>query len=185
MQHYWQNVEGWFSEEDCMFYKLIIDRVTAPAHFVEIGCWKGKSSSYMAVEIINSGKDIQFDCVDTWNGDPNEVVHMADPDVANNRLFDVFVNNMKPVEGKYKAVRSDSVSAAANYADESLDFVFIDAAHDYDSVKADILAWFPKVKSGGIFSGHDYNHPPVKQAVHEMLTNVSDSGSGAWVMMKQ
>lgn len=41
-------------------------------------------------------------------------------------------------------------------ADESLDFVFIDGDHAYESVKQDINDWFPKVRKGGIVSGHDY-----------------------------
>lgn len=185
MEHYWSNVTGWFSEPDTHFYKAMVDRVSEKSHFVEVGCWKGRSSSFMAVEIINSGKDIQFDCVDTWMGDPNEVAHQNDPNVMNGTLFEEFLNNMKPVEGKFKPVRLDSVSAAATYADNSLDFVFIDAAHDYDSVKADIIAWLPKVKAGGVFSGHDFNHPPVKRAVNEMLPFATDGGAGQWVMIKE
>lgn len=53
-------------------------------------------------------------------------------------------------------VKKDSVEAAKFVADNSLDFVYIDAAHDYDNVKADIAAWVPKVKTGGIVSGDDY-----------------------------
>lgn len=41
-------------------------------------------------------------------------------------------------------------------ADGSIDFVFIDGAHDYETVKQDINDWAPKVRSGGIVSGHDY-----------------------------
>lgn len=39
---------------------------------------------------------------------------------------------------------------------EPLDFVYIDAAHDYDNVKADIAAWYPHVKVGGVVGGHDF-----------------------------
>lgn len=48
-------------------------------------------------------------------------------------------------------------------------FVYIDAAHDYESVAADIAAWWPRVLDGGILAGHDYDatHPGVVQAVDE------------------
>jgi predicted O-methyltransferase YrrM len=47
---------------------------------------------------------------------------------------------------------------ASNYQDDSLDFVFIDAGHDYDSVTKDITNWYPKIKNGGIIAGHDYHY---------------------------
>jgi hypothetical protein len=46
--------------------------------------------------------------------------------------------------------------AASLIAPESLDFVYIDASHDYESVKQDLACWWPKVKFGGMFAGHDY-----------------------------
>lgn len=56
----------------------------------------------------------------------------------------------------YYLLISKSLEAAKTFPDGSLDFVFIDGAHDYESVKADIQAWYPKVRQGGIVSGHDY-----------------------------
>lgn len=56
----------------------------------------------------------------------------------------------------YVLVRARSTEAAKTIEDGSLDFVFIDGAHDYESVKEDINAWYPKVRKGGILSGHDY-----------------------------
>jgi len=61
--------------------------------------------------------------------------------------------------GKYEnyvLVKARSVEAAKLVPDESLDFVFIDGEHTYPSVTEDIEAWYPKVRKGGIFSGHDY-----------------------------
>ena len=46
--------------------------------------------------------------------------------------------------------------AARIIADDSLDFIYIDGNHDYDNISRDIKEWWPKLKSGGIFSGHDY-----------------------------
>jgi hypothetical protein len=46
--------------------------------------------------------------------------------------------------------------AAARIPHHSLDFVYLDARHDYESVRADLAAWHPKLRPGGILAGHDY-----------------------------
>jgi predicted O-methyltransferase YrrM len=55
-----------------------------------------------------------------------------------------------------RVIRMRSVVAATHYKNESLDFVFLDADHNYEAVQADIAAWLPKVRPGGILCGHDY-----------------------------
>ena len=89
----------------------------------------------------------------------------------NSDLYEIFTNNMKPVERYYNVFRMPSVEAAKKFEDESLDVVFIDLTHTYESVKEDIGLWLPKVKRGGILSGHDYEDswPGVVKAVDEML----------------
>lgn len=52
--------------------------------------------------------------------------------------------------------RTTSVDAAARIEDAQLDFVYIDARHDYESVREDLVAWLPKVRPGGLLAGHDY-----------------------------
>jgi predicted O-methyltransferase YrrM len=68
-----------------------------------------------------------------------------------------------------------SEEAIDNYKDNSLDFVFIDASHDYESVLQDMRSWYAKVKPGGIFAGddHDSNWPGVTQAVQAFTTEVN------------
>lgn len=58
--------------------------------------------------------------------------------------------------GQFIIIRKTSMEALADIADESLDFVFIDADHTYEGVKEDVNGWTPKVRKGGIVSGHDY-----------------------------
>ena len=55
-----------------------------------------------------------------------------------------------------KIIQEPSRLASERFEDQSLDFVYIDADHRYPAIKQDIEVWFPKVKIGGIFSGHDY-----------------------------
>jgi predicted O-methyltransferase YrrM len=53
-------------------------------------------------------------------------------------------------------VRKFSFDAANDFADCSLDFVYVDAVHDYKNALRDILDWWPKIKPGGVMAGHDY-----------------------------
>lgn len=187
MDHFYQNVEGWFNYPDMFSYAVMMG--PDEGHFVEIGTWKGQSSAFLAVEIINSGKKIKLDCIDNFTGSIIEPGQMYDRDNMENRLLEVFNNNMKPVEGHYTAIQSDSAAAASLYEDESLDFVFIDASHDYDSFRKDLFAWFPKVKVGGLLAGHDYAeaYPGIVKAVTDHLANeeVSFTPSTCWFTWKK
>lgn len=52
MEHFYQNIgEDWFSYP--RLYKRMVESATDGHHFVELGSWKGRSASFMAVEIIN------------------------------------------------------------------------------------------------------------------------------------
>jgi hypothetical protein len=165
MDHIFQRVDGWFTFPK--LYSTIVSKAVNGSVFAEVGAWKGKSACYMAVEIVNSGKNIKFDVIDTWEGS-DEL--MNNPSVMNNTLYTEFLSNIEPVKDVINPIRSTSLEASKLYEDSSLDFVFIDASHDYENVKADINAWYPKVKSGGVLAGHDYypgNEGGVIQAVDE------------------
>jgi predicted O-methyltransferase YrrM len=79
-----------------------------------------------------------------------------------------------------------SLEAAGLYKDNSLDFVLLDASHTYEDVKADIQAWLPKIKSGGILAGDDYHvsWPGVINAVNEMFTDVQIVNDVSWAYKK-
>ena len=164
MEHFYQTIQGWFDYPQ--LYDHAIELASDGAHFIEVGSWKGTSAAYMAVSIINSGKKIRFDCVDWWQGSQGV---MDDPDVVNGTAYERFLENTAPVAHVITPVKMISWEAANLYQDGSLDFVFIDAEHDYDSVSKDIRAWLPKLKPNGIISGHDIHHPPVRQAVDELV----------------
>lgn len=178
MEHIYQKISGWFDFDDIYLDQII--NCTRPAHFVEVGAWKGKSTAYMAVEIARSGKNIQFDVVDTWLGSGLE--HEHDPDIINGTLFETFSKNLAPAQGYFNPLQMTSVAAAELYSDASLDFVFIDGAHDYDSVRADIEVWTPKIRPGGTIAGHDYAFGPVMQAVNEKFLDVYQVRRSSWIV---
>lgn len=186
MEHFYHNISGWFDYENV--YTQMVAQAPNTAHFVEVGSWKGKSSAFMAVEIIRSKKQIRFDCVDTWQGSPEHQAGGAfvDEHVIDGTLFDEFVKNMQPVHMNYHAVKLSSTQAAIQYKNQSLDFVFLDGDHSYAAVHEDILAWAPKVKSGGFIGGHDYGppglFPGVARAVHELCDNFVPVQPHSWLM---
>jgi hypothetical protein len=57
----------------------------------------------------------------------------------------------------HEFVRKTSIEAAKDFEDESLDFMYLDANHRFEHVVNDLVAWVPKIRSGGIVSGHDYH----------------------------
>ena len=186
MEHFYQNTvgESWFDFQD--FYSWIVKQYDSGAHFIEVGVWKGRSACYMAVEIINSNKNIKFDCIDTW-------IINTDPVIANEfkcyeplSIYDIFEKNIEPVKHIINPIKALSYNAPDMYEDNSIDFVFIDASHDYESVKKDIVAWYPKVKQNGIISGHDYFNEwcGVKKAVDETFNNVQFNGH-CWLVRKE
>tara|TARA_R110000824_G_scaffold208345_2_gene393927 strand:+ start:168 stop:926 length:759 start_codon:yes stop_codon:yes gene_type:complete len=169
MKHYYKDLEGWWGDADAALYAKMVDRFNSGSHFVEIGSFKGRSSSCMAVEIINSSKDIRFDCVDTWLGseEHQENNNCEDGDVVSGEMFNVFLKNIKNVSHVINPIGLPSEEASKLYEDDSIDFVFIDGAHDIHNVLKDVCNWSPKVKTGGVIAGHDYGggHIGVKIAV--------------------
>lgn len=83
-------------------------------------------------------------------------------------------------------IEDTSKNACRQIEDESLDFVFIDANHDYKFVKEDIKIWKPKVKKGGLISGHDYcsDFPGTIKAVNEIFPDVSKGLDNTWYTYK-
>ena len=182
MDHYYQNIgEDWFTYPN--FYSSVVRSFPAGSKFVEVGSWRGRSACFLGVEIHNSGKDIKLDCVDTWNGSEE---HVGYDILENDGLYNEFISNIEPISHIINPIRMESLKAVDLYEDESLDLVFLDASHKYEDIKADILAWYPKVKKGGIFAGHDYpTWTQVVRAVDEYFPNKNFQVSeNCWIHTK-
>lgn len=85
-----------------------------------------------------------------------------------------------------RIIWQSSVRAAHLIPDGWADFVFIDAAHSYDAVAMDLVAWEPKVRPGGWFGGHDFHesHPGVIKAVRERYGKAFDLLEG-WIWVRR
>jgi len=173
LAHFYQNIgEDWMDFQE--LYSEMVRIYPDNSHFVEVGSWKGRSSSFLAVEIANSGKKIKFDCIDPWIGNLESLGDSYDPfvpkNVDPNWLFLEFMRNVQPVSSHINPIRLRSNQAVGMYEDRSLDFIFIDGSHEYEDVIEDLRVWYPKVKRGGIIAGHDYTtYPGVRRAVDQFF----------------
>lgn len=162
----YKDIPGYCDFHD--FYKYVFDQLPDGALTAEIGVYLGHSVAYMASLSKESGKKIVIYAVDTFQGSQE---HKSK---GKTDFGDAFWQNMFACDVRnYVTTMTGSSVWAASTLHETFDFVFIDAAHDYESVKADIEAWRPKVKSGGILAGHDYckSWPGVMEAVDELIPN--------------
>jgi hypothetical protein len=129
----------------------------------EIGVKKGNYSEVL----LGKWKGRQLISIDPWLEDePDKYVDRANVAQASHEKFFLYTRERLSKYGSRSTIwRMTSVEAAQQVEDQSLDFVYIDARHDYDSVKEDLHAWFTKVKPGGILAGHDYADGHLVQGV--------------------
>ena len=115
---------------------------------VEVGVEQGKYAKVLCEE--NPG--VKLYCVDPWLAYPGYREHVSQTKL--NRFYEATVQLLEPYDVGF--IRETSLKAAEGFADGSLDFVYIDANHEFSHVVADIVSWLPKIRKGGIISGHDY-----------------------------
>lgn len=186
LPHFYQDIEGWFDYAEV--YDLAIATARNGGSLVEVGSWLGRSMAYLAIQAAASGKNLKLHAVDTWKGSPSEPEHLRRVDELGGDLLPHFMRNMRAggIDELVTPIQSPSVQAAQRFADESLDFVFIDGEHLFESVVQDIRAWLPKVRPGGVLAGHDVDRLSVQAAVQDRLpwSEVRTQGN-CWVYHKQ
>ncbi len=142
---------------------------------VEVGSLEGISTLLFAncVDTVYS-----VDCYDYKVPPTGRIPEHDQMFVEAERLF---IERTKDVPNIVK-IRKTSVEAAKDFPDASLDAVYIDAEHDEDSVREDIRAWRPKIKPGGILSGHDYILPHINKILtqEEGLFNITVARDSSW-----
>lgn len=173
----WYEIDGWFDWRSAQ--EGAVAAFPTGSRFVEVGIYLGRSLCSLAEVVERSGKQITVIGVDTCRGSGPEGwrakdFHGAAVQEGGGTFAAALHKNILECgfADKIQLIISDSVAAASLFPDASLDWVHLDARHDYTSVKADIEAWRRKIKPGGWLSGDDYNAekwPGVVQAVKDLL----------------
>jgi hypothetical protein len=116
----------------------------------EVGTYLG----HYAKTILQTWRGERLLCIDPWRPMPE---YYGDPVASGNRRFDYNCarQRLRPFGKRCEIMRMTSLEAAELVPDGSLAWAFIDANHRRPHVEADLAAWWPKIASGGIISGHD------------------------------
>lgn len=145
--------ERWMSDEQAQHIANLAASVKGKGSIVEIGCWEGFSTHYIA----NAVYPEDVFCIDTWAGNVDEHAEHVSVVAATQRdIFQSFQENMDTLtQGNYIVYRTNSKTIHL-HGTEQIAFLHIDASHDYTSVTQDITLWYPFIVSGGIMCGDDY-----------------------------
>lgn len=148
-------INGWCGSEITRLYDQMVLEAKDDSVFVEIGCFKGKSTCYLIDKIKESNKKIKLYVIDNFS---------TLGDVKDEFLLNIGQERAKSIQ----LIVQDSVSSSELFDDNSVDFLFIDTDHNKEQLKKELIAWFPKMKSNALISGHDYHHNDLKDAFDEL-----------------
>lgn len=150
---------GWFNHGDKIL--ALVEQVR-PVVCVELGSFQGASAIPVALAIRRWGGTLT--CVDHW---------AAEATAANPSPWMLLACARHLIQAGVNAnVRliASTTTDAAPWWDRPLDYLYIDADHSYEGVRADLALWAPFVKPGGLLLGDDYGnamYPGVQQAWDE------------------
>ena len=143
-------------------------RVLRPALICEVGSWKGRSAINMARAAKEHGIKTEIVCIDTWLGSSEHWLYKNSPEffaslrIRNGmpQLYFTFLANvvragMTDLITPFPTTSETAAAIFASYGTR-FDLIYIDAAHEYESVKRDISLYFDLLSENGLLIGDDY-----------------------------
>lgn len=166
--------EQWFAPTSCKAVSHLVHETNhLDGRVIEIGSWCGRST----VHIAHAAYPTVIHAVDTWEGSPNEISGelAAQRDVwsqFSQNIDELTRGNVKPYRMGWRQYVTEETGP--------IRFCFIDAEHTYREVFDNIEAVLPLMVPGSVLCGDDVHHPPVIEAVNELLGEVEVQAS-LWI----
>lgn len=159
-----RNIQVKLGHGERNFIKLVKENQSPGMVVVEVGCFNGSTTiNYIDIVKKNKGHVYVIDC---FEGTPVPEHMKNNPDILNDgtmacaydpSTYDNFVENFSRYKDMMTIIKGYSQDCIPNLP-ENCDIIYLDADHTYSAIKRDIELSIPKVKSGGILSGHDCEH---------------------------
>lgn len=116
-----------------------------------VGAEVGVAEGFFSTRLLSKIPNLKLYSIDSWENYPEYLDYHG---IDLHQKYEEAVIRLKPYN--CEIIKAYSMDAVKRFADESLDFVYIDAAHDYNHVYEDVREWHKKVRPGGIMAGHDF-----------------------------
>ena len=166
------DIQGWMPARHLVWIYEQAGHVPPGGAWLEVGTWRGRS-------LLAAGCGLANGCrlygVDHYEGSHDDPAFSMLDRREGPTIYEEAKYNLRRLQGE-PGVRleagillTDSVSASGYFQEASLDAVWIDGAHDYASVMTDLRIWRSKVRTGGLFAGHDLDpmFPGVERALRD------------------
>lgn len=155
-------IPGYLHPMEGRFLYWLAGRVPRGGRAVEIGSFKGKSSSFIAAGLPRGAR---LACVDSWLND-------AMPDEPADVLPE-FLDNTKEHAARIDILRGRSSEVAAEWTGVQIDFLFVDGDHSYEGCRSDIESWSPFLRRGSWVAFHDSGMAGVASAIRDAAPRFS------------
>jgi len=171
--------ENWFGHETS-FFQILHDQIGKPnLTFLEMGCWKGKSSVWLLENVLTHPTSTLF-CVDVWD------IHKWNPEAEETQtlwqnvsrqneldcenIYNIFLHNIRPYKNKCTIIKDYTQNALNKFIQQKLqfDFIYIDADHSTDPLKNDFKLSLQCIKKDGYIFLDDLSWNSVKKAIEEL-----------------
>lgn len=149
------------------FSQLLVDKGLM-GYAVEVGVHQGAFSQ----QFLSRWRGKHWWGIDLWQPPPQQYPdHYSNPQPSRDQDMALAQKAIARFANRAKLVRTSSV-AAAKVLPNNLDFVYLDACHYREPFRQDCLAWWPKIKPGGILAGHDIEYMPDDSSLYRWRAQI-------------
>jgi len=183
---YARGISGWMCDNELEWLVRTASSLPAGAVWLEVGTWMGRSWSAVALSLPFRSGIIAVDTFKDGLHDSTIARLLAEQDGT---VFPAFMRTYDEVRAmrpdiETRIIMKSSMDGAAQVPDHSCDVIFIDADHRTPEISADLNAWRPKLKAGGLLCGHDAGDAGVDAALKGLPYKCDPSVSGTIWWMK-
>ena len=171
------DMQGWMADQFVTYFKVAVEKYTQPL-IIEVGTWKGKSCITMAQHLKDNNINGKIIAIDTFLGSPEHMeVHAKELGLRDHGIPPIYKQFLANVQHndvvKYIYPFPISSIQGGHYLEMKnvmADIIYIDAGHEYESVKLDIEVFWRRLKYGGTMIFDDWSWPGVRKAISEFAS---------------
>jgi len=173
----WLNQEQFFKWRP--FFDIVHSKFSNPVG-AEVGVFEG----FLTKFVLRYIKPAKYYLIDPYKEYHDGIGNLSYKQELWDTIFSE-INARLNHDRNIQFIRKPSIEGAQDIDSECLDFAYIDADHSASAVYDDIMAWFPKIKQGGMIGGHDFIEHDVKSGVFRALVKLMNNSNAEYELKNE